>query len=162
MWKKCYFFVEKTPPTGLIEYLYIFYVYDGDCASSAAQEQAKTNFDTNLGICGADCKKEDIKVYCGAASTVARRKRRSVKQLSVRMTIKITRSKTEALQVCCLGLMSRSHQNFFAPASAEFPRKCACKFFQRLSYRTLITYCHIFQRLSYSFFFSCKYCIIKL
>ena len=109
MWKKYHFFVEKTPPTGLIEYLYMFYVYDGDCASTAAQEQAKTNFDTNLGICGADCKKGEIKVYCGAASTVARRKRRSVKQLSVRMTIKITRSKAEALQVCCLGL--NFHEN---------------------------------------------------
>ena len=106
MLKNLIFFAEKTPPTGLIEYLYMFYVYDGDCNSNAAQEQAKTNFDTNLGICGTDCKKEDIKVYCGAASTVARRKRRSVKQLSVRMTIRITRSKADALKVRCLSLKS--------------------------------------------------------
>lgn len=72
--KMSYFSVEKTPPTGLIEYLYMFYVYDGDCNSAAAQEQVKTNFADYLHLCGADCKKADIQVYCGATSTAGGRK----------------------------------------------------------------------------------------
>ena len=77
--------------------LFMMYSYTGDCSSAAAQAAAKQNLIT---LCGDKCKIEDVTVSCGAADAVSRRKRRNVKQLTLKVTIKVTTSVEKARGVC--------------------------------------------------------------
>ena len=74
----------------------VFYVFNGDCNSNAAQEKAKTNFQ-NLGLLPAGASRDEIEVHCGATSVKRRRRRRSTKQLSFRIKLKVSATKEQAI-----------------------------------------------------------------
>ena len=88
--------LAKTPPTGYNEQLNMMYSYTGDCSSVAAQMAVKTNL---VMLCGGKCKIEDVKVNCGAANVVSRRKRRNAQQLTIKVTIKVTTTAEKAALV---------------------------------------------------------------
>jgi len=87
--------IAKTPPTGFNQYLFMMYSYQGDCSSTAAQASVKQQLIT---LCGGKCNIDGVKVRCGAADAVRRRKRSNIKQLTMEVTIKVTTTADKAAQ----------------------------------------------------------------
>ena len=93
----------KTPPTGFNQYLFMMYSYQGDCSSTAAQASVKQQLIT---LCGGKCNIDGVKVRCGAADAVRRRKRSNIKQLTMEVTIKVTTTADKAAQVFELDILA--------------------------------------------------------
>ena len=74
-----------------------FFYYSGDCNSQEAQDQIKLNFVNLLSqmfvpssLCRdhpADCTVDNVNVFCGATTSSKRRRRRSVREVYVRVDI---------------------------------------------------------------------------
>ena len=80
----------------------IKYQYPANCTSKAVQEEIKEKLKKDPVLCGFNgmlCNATSFDIYCGQTDAVKRRRRRSVQQLTVRITIKLTRTKQEAMQV---------------------------------------------------------------
>ncbi len=90
-------FAVKTPPAGVEIGLFFFYTYDGDCNSEAAKAQASQNMVT-MGFCTGECTIDKLESYCGETSVVKRRRRSTTKQLSFKITIKVTTTNEEAIK----------------------------------------------------------------
>ena len=69
----------------------------GDCNSVATQAAVKANIGM-LNLCTGNCTIDQLESYCGETAAIGRRKRRSVKQLSIKMTIKVTTTNEAALK----------------------------------------------------------------
>eukprot|EP00794_Sanderia_malayensis_P006970 gene6970-7755_t len=89
--------IETTPPTGMDLSMYFFYTYNGDCSSTAAQEEAKGKL-VQIGFCTGDCAIDKLEAYCGATTVVNRRKRSTSRSFSFKVTIKVTTTKEQAKQ----------------------------------------------------------------
>ena len=90
------FTVRYDPANPKVRFLAQFYYYSGDCKEEAAQVQIKTNF---LAIINqqfvpfssycrkkpADCTIANVNVFCGEAAAPARRRRRSVREVYVKV-----------------------------------------------------------------------------
>lgn len=79
----------------------IKYQYPANCTSKAVQEQIKEKLKKDFVLCGMNgrlCNETSFDIYCGQIDAVMRR-RRSIQQLTARVTIKLTRTKQEAMQV---------------------------------------------------------------
>ena len=89
--------VRYTPGKARMALVPQFFYYSGDCSSQEAQDQIKLNFVNLLNqqfipssICRdhpADCHVGNVNVFCGATSASKRRRRRSVREVYVKVDI---------------------------------------------------------------------------